>query len=484
MIAELQPITTAEVYHLDFRADSNSSLRLFEESIEKYAAIRVFGTMEPSKPTNAMILGTQLHLLLFGGDEAIDQEYEVSEGPINPKTQEPFGERTKAFAEWREELQKTGKQWMSGEQLNLLLKMRDGIMRNKDARAFIEQDGVCEYRIDWTNTATGLPMKCRFDKVLSNGLKGDLKTTDDVSPEAFARTILNYSYHCQQDLYDEGGATKGIDGPFLFIAVSKSPPHECAVYILEDPVWMILAREKNLQTMQELAQCRATGDWRGRHSRELNRVPVPAWAAKLTANGPTFRHTKALQTAHGLLSAETAENWIWWNIPQAARRKTKLADLIEENPASVPWHTPEETERLLAMMTGANRNKVAKAIASGGLHVGAIYKRTRADEKGVKHQRAEVRFDELSGCLRTSTGGSSRQVLLIVKGTDVRSRLISSRETARLMGLPDEYELPERYNEAYHLTGDGVVVPVVRHLAEKVFEPVLSMIVSKISVVA
>ena len=26
------------------------------------------------------------------------------------------------------------------------------------------------------------------------------------------------------------------------------------------------------------------------------------------------------------------------------------------------------------------------------------------------------------------------------------------------MGLPDEYKLPENYNEAYHLTGDGVVV--------------------------
>ncbi len=41
------------------------------------------------------------------------------------------------------------------------------------------------------------------------------------------------------------------------------------------------------------------------------------------------------------------------------------------------------------------------------------------------------------------------------------------------MGLPDTYILPENYNEAYHLTGDGVVVPVVRHLAEHIFEPVL-----------
>ena len=30
------------------------------------------------------------------------------------------------------------------------------------------------------------------------------------------------------------------------------------------------------------------------------------------------------------------------------------------------------------------------------------------------------------------------------------------------MGLPEDYELPKNYNEAYHLAGDGVVVPVIR----------------------
>jgi DNA (cytosine-5)-methyltransferase 1 len=33
------------------------------------------------------------------------------------------------------------------------------------------------------------------------------------------------------------------------------------------------------------------------------------------------------------------------------------------------------------------------------------------------------------------------------------------------MGLPESYVLPEKYNEAYHLAGDGVVVPVVRFLS-------------------
>jgi DNA (cytosine-5)-methyltransferase 1 len=88
-------------------------------------------------------------------------------------------------------------------------------------------------------------------------------------------------------------------------------------------------------------------------------------------------------------------------------------------------------------------------------------------------QRAEVRFDDLSGCLRTPVGGSSRQSIIIVEGKSVRSRLLSPREAARLMGLPDSYKLPQNYNEAYHLAGDGVVVPVVRFLAANILEPLV-----------
>jgi DNA (cytosine-5)-methyltransferase 1 len=42
------------------------------------------------------------------------------------------------------------------------------------------------------------------------------------------------------------------------------------------------------------------------------------------------------------------------------------------------------------------------------------------------------------------------------------------------MGLPDSYVLPDNYNEGYHLTGDGVVVPVVRHLAHHILEPAIA----------
>lgn len=185
-------------------------------------------------------------------------------------------------------------------------------------------------------------------------------------------------------------------------------------------------------------------------------------------------HTQTLRRAYEKLPDIIKQNWLWWSLPTPATRSTTFASIIEEHPISVRWHTIEETNRLLDMMTPLNRAKVEEAQRSGRRMVGCVYKRTRHDKFGSKAQRAEARFDNVSGCLRTPAGGSSRQLILVAEGETVRSRLISSRETARLMGLPEDYPLPENYNEAYHLTGDGVVVPVVRHLAKNIFEPILS----------
>ena len=184
-------------------------------------------------------------------------------------------------------------------------------------------------------------------------------------------------------------------------------------------------------------------------------------------------HTATLRRTYDKLPEEVKRAWVWWSLPMPTARPKSLASIIEHSPTSVRWHTEEETQKLLDMMSDLNREKVAEAQRTGCLMIGGIYKRTREDALGHKVQRAEIRFDNKAGCLRTPAGGSSRQLILVVDGGIVKSRLISSRETARLMGLPEDYPLPRNYNEAYHLTGDGVVVPVVRHLAEHIFEPIL-----------
>jgi DNA (cytosine-5)-methyltransferase 1 len=203
-------------------------------------------------------------------------------------------------------------------------------------------------------------------------------------------------------------------------------------------------------------------------------VALPAGLASDDPTRSSLWRPLGLLNAFERLPPNVRETWIWWNLPAPPPRNVALSDLIEEKPVGVEWRTASETAKLLGMMSGINREKLDKAQGAGRRIVGAVYKRTRVDEAGRKTQRAEIRFDDIAGCLRTPAGGSSRQTIVVVDGKNVRSRLISPRETARLMGLPDDYGLPANYNEAYHLTGDGVAVPVVRHLAEHIFEPLLA----------
>ncbi|RZJ05215.1 MAG: DNA cytosine methyltransferase [Brevundimonas sp.] len=193
--------------------------------------------------------------------------------------------------------------------------------------------------------------------------------------------------------------------------------------------------------------------------------------ARTTTPGGPF-HPPNLRRAVESLPGDLRAQVIWWRLPEPTSAPAQLADLIEADPADAAWRGVDWTRRLLGMMSPVNRAKVEAARRTGSRVVGAVFRRTRV-ENGRKVQRAEVRFDR-AGCLRTPAGGSSRQILLVVEGDRVRARLMSGRETARLMGLPDNYRLPGSAGAVAHLTGDGVAVPVVRHLAEKLFGPLLS----------
>jgi DNA (cytosine-5)-methyltransferase 1 len=200
-------------------------------------------------------------------------------------------------------------------------------------------------------------------------------------------------------------------------------------------------------------------------------VTVSSPLKRKSADAPS--HTRGLVAAHERLPQTLRANWLWWNLPAAPLRNTTLFDVIEEAPCDVAWHSAAETQALIAMMSDVNLAKIVEAKRAGRKMVGTLYRRTRY-HSGEKIQRAEARFDDIAGCLRTPAGGSSRQYVLVVDKGRVRSRLMSARETARLMGLPEDYLLPATYSDAYHLTGDGVVVPVVRHIAGSLLEPLLN----------
>ncbi|MFV0372106.1 MAG: DNA cytosine methyltransferase [Azonexus sp.] len=182
-----------------------------------------------------------------------------------------------------------------------------------------------------------------------------------------------------------------------------------------------------------------------------NNVEIPP---ALIDDTPNWAHSSALVKA-----VEGLEDWVWWKMPEPAKRKTTLADLIEWD---APCDPKADAKKKIALIAPkhSERLSAAESVVVPG------YKRTRNSK-----QVLELRFDGIAGCLRTAEGGSSRQVVVLKKGRRIDTRLLTVREAARLMGAPDSYKLPGSYNDGYTAMGDAVAVPVARYLGRHLLSP-------------
>jgi len=186
-------------------------------------------------------------------------------------------------------------------------------------------------------------------------------------------------------------------------------------------------------------------------------VPNSFDTSKYSTDKPTWAHSASIEKA-----AKGLKNWVWWNLPEPAVRKLSLVDIIEEDE---PHDDEKATKRNLQMLSPKHQAKLIQELANG-FKVAPGYKRTRNGK-----QMLELRFDNVAGCLRTPEGGSSRQLLVIKKNGQLVTRLLTIRETARLMGVRDTYKFTGTYNDGYKAMGDAVAVPVVRHLAKHLLKP-------------
>jgi DNA (cytosine-5)-methyltransferase 1 len=158
-------------------------------------------------------------------------------------------------------------------------------------------------------------------------------------------------------------------------------------------------------------------------------TPSPA----LTSREPVAPfHGRRVIEAHARLPAAARTAWCWWRLDPPQARNEDLATVLEPD-AKAAWHDRGQTERLIGQLAPVHQAKLDAAKASGERRVGALFRRTRMED-GQRMQRAEVRFDGVAGCLRTPGGGSSRQFVVVVEGKRVRTRALSPRECARLMG--------------------------------------------------
>jgi DNA (cytosine-5)-methyltransferase 1 len=179
----------------------------------------------------------------------------------------------------------------------------------------------------------------------------------------------------------------------------------------------------------------------------------------LAQSGPSEPfHTSSVRRA---ASAAADPDWIWWSLPLPTTRVPSLASIVETDVRGAVRDRKHFEESL----SPANLEKVRVISQLGHAAVGTAYKRTRPTLDGRKKTRLELRFDGLAGCLRTPKGGSSRQLLVSIEKGQIRTRLLTVRECARLMGAPDSFRIPGSYNDGYGAMGDAVVVPVTKWLS-------------------
>jgi DNA (cytosine-5)-methyltransferase 1 len=175
------------------------------------------------------------------------------------------------------------------------------------------------------------------------------------------------------------------------------------------------------------------------------------------SEGPSWCHSPAICNV-----AARADEFVWWAIPEPKMRRKALEDIIEFD--ATP-HDGKQTKRNLALIPDSHRERMNAAV-NGHHTVFPGYKRTRSGK-----QVLELRFDNVAGCLRTPRGGSSRQLLVVYREGKFETRLLTVRETARLMGVRDSYKILGTYNDGYKAMGDAVAVPAVRHLARHLLAP-------------
>lgn len=173
-----------------------------------------------------------------------------------------------------------------------------------------------------------------------------------------------------------------------------------------------------------------------------------------------------------LMQASSNIRWVCLDIPEPPPyRNEGFSDEIVENlPSDSPrWWDKEKVDKHIEMMSAPHLSLVRELARQEKERFRTFFRRRR-----TAGQRAEVRSDDIAGCLRTAVGGSGKQFLVAAGNGIIRMRTLTAREYARLQGVPDSFPImANSERQSLSAFGDAVCVPVVTWIAKEVLLPLL-----------
>jgi len=202
------------------------------------------------------------------------------------------GQQVRLWSEVKEEWQRNNAHRivLTQEQWDQVHGMAYAVKAHPAAGRLLSGKGYAELSAYAHDETTGQLRRVRPDFWRVDGIVVDLKSTEDASPEGFARSIAKYAYDMQHPYYldtlndaiaqqheitcDHPASAKS----FVFIAVEKSFPYAVAVYALDDESTQI-GRAKCAIALQSYAECEATGVWPA-YSGKVETISLPQWNLK------------------------------------------------------------------------------------------------------------------------------------------------------------------------------------------------------------
>ena len=197
------------------------------------------------------------------------------------------------------------------------------------------------------------------------------------------------------------------------------------------------------------------------------KLPVSRVSINLMLQRPRSLLSDTLRKS---LAANQDLMWFYNELPAPPPlRKSGLSEIIEQmNDDDSRWWSEDEVKRHFDMMSKPHQQMVKLLVDSSRISYRTFYRRRRVDQ-----QRAEVRPDDIAGCLRTAVGGSGKQFLIRAGNGQLKMRTMTPREYARLQGVPDRYPITVNGVQALTGFGDAVCVPVITWIAQHVLSPLV-----------
>ncbi|HAS51150.1 MAG TPA: exodeoxyribonuclease VIII [Gammaproteobacteria bacterium] len=219
--------------------------------------------------TSAMRIGSAVHCAVLE-PERFSAEYVVAHS---------CDKRTKAgkeqFAEF--EAANAGRTVLSLEDGELCVNLQHALHDHPRVRAYLSA-GQPEVSALWRDEEFNVRCRARYDWLHSECVLLDLKTTQDASASAFAKSCATFRYHVQAAWYLDSyqAATGELPMGFVFIAVEKTPPYAVALYEL-DAEAVDLGRALARRDLARYANARDFGVWPG-YPDAVQSLSLPKWA--------------------------------------------------------------------------------------------------------------------------------------------------------------------------------------------------------------